>query len=320
MHPLRTSIRARAGLVAASLLFASCVSAATSLKTADGRTRTWREHAPKKLPTGPMPVIIVLHGGGGSAKHIEDTSGFDAAADTHGFLAVYPEGIGRGRFHTWNASPTCCGAAQEEHVDDVAFLAALVDRLGKAHKIDKSRVFVVGHSNGAVMAERALCERPDVFAGAVIVASPGLNGVCKPKEPRRVLIVHGTADKCASYAPSNACGGCWERAVAAFLGTRPHPKTRPCEGAVAIAGDWRAPTAASPEMITRTVADATCARAAHAKAPVELCTVAGAGHAFPGSTIGCKRGTRGCDAYLAQIGEPAQLDLPDVAARFLLAP
>jgi polyhydroxybutyrate depolymerase len=306
-------------LALAIVMLSAAAHAAGSLHTADGRTREWREHAPSNAK-GALPVVIVLHGGGGNAEQMEKSSGFDAAADAHGFLAIYADGTGHSHFHTWNATKDCCGYAMKERVDDVAFLVGLVDEIAKSHAIDKKRVFLVGHSNGAVMAERALCERPDVFAGAVVVSSPGLGGACVPKEPRAVLVVHGTADKCASYAPAAKCGGCWERAVGAMFGVDADPKGFACDGAVAITDRWRAPTAASSDVVTRAVGPASCSRSAHAKATVELCTINGGGHAFPGAIIDCKRGRRACDAYLDEVGEPAKLDLAELASSFLLSP
>ena len=293
-----------------------------SFVTPDGRTRSWHEHVPpsssKAAPPRSMPVVIVLHGGGGNGESVEKNTSFAQKADERGFIAVYPEGVGHAKFHTWNANARCCGEALQEHVDDVAFLVSLVEQLAKEHGIDRKRVFLVGHSNGAAMAERALCERPDVFAGAAVVSSPGLAGICTPKQARPVLVIHGTADKCASYEPKPECGGCWERALSSLFGVDMKPTLFSCDGAQAIADSWRNPTNASTDMITRTVEAAQCARAKTATAPVELCTIEGGGHAFPGDVVPCRRGRRACEAYVSEVGEPAKLDVPALVASFFL--
>ena len=48
------------------------------------------------VPTGytgePVPLLFSLHGSGGVPQNQVDTSGFDALADQHGFVAVFPAG------------------------------------------------------------------------------------------------------------------------------------------------------------------------------------------------------------------------------------
>lgn len=58
----------------------------------DGRKRSYLVHAPSGLPSGPAAVVLVFHGGGGNAENAMRMSHFDRAADTHGFVAVFPEG------------------------------------------------------------------------------------------------------------------------------------------------------------------------------------------------------------------------------------
>jgi hypothetical protein len=67
----------------------------------------------------------------------------------NGFIVVHPDGIpvGRTRGGVWNGG-VCCGVATRGEVDDVAFVAALLDRLGQAHDIDPARTLAFGHSNG----------------------------------------------------------------------------------------------------------------------------------------------------------------------------
>ena len=91
--------------------------------------RAYIAHVPSAQ--GALPVIINLHGGGSNAESQERYSGMDAVADREHFIAVYPNGTGRGRFLVWNAG-TCCGRAPMQHVDDVAFIRAVIDDLAKS--------------------------------------------------------------------------------------------------------------------------------------------------------------------------------------------
>jgi len=90
-------------------------------------------------------------------------SGMDAASDREHFIAVYPNGTGRGRFLVWNAG-TCCGRAPLQGIDDVGFVRAMIDDLAKRTPIDRTRIYATGLSNGAMMTYRIAAEAPDLVA------------------------------------------------------------------------------------------------------------------------------------------------------------
>ena len=123
-------------------------------------------HLPPQAGDGqPLPLVINFHGGGGEPLGHERYSGMDDLADEEGFIAVYPAGTSRfgDRLLTWNAGG-CCGYAQEESVDDVGFVRALIDDLSTVTLIDRSRIYATGLSNGAMMAYRLAAEIPDQIA------------------------------------------------------------------------------------------------------------------------------------------------------------
>jgi len=162
-----------------------------------GRTREWRVYVPASLAqTGEVPLVLGLHGGLGSGGQFAADAYFDEQAERGGFIAVYPDGIERGRLleaRTWNAGG-CCGTAMKEQVDDVGFIAALIAQLGASYPIDQDRVYVTGHSNGAMMAQRLACELPDLIAAIAVYSGP-LQTSCTPSEPISVLNIHGDADE-----------------------------------------------------------------------------------------------------------------------------
>ena len=94
------------------------------------RTRTYLIHVPPGFdPAQPVPVVLVFHGGATNARTMARFCGLNETADRHGFLAVYPSGTGRNpNLLTWNAG-NCCGDALRDNVDDVGFVAALLDDL-----------------------------------------------------------------------------------------------------------------------------------------------------------------------------------------------
>jgi polyhydroxybutyrate depolymerase len=171
-----------------------------SLTTSDGRLRTYIVH----LPTGykqdkKYPVLIHLHGGGGSAENGENMSGFSGLADTKGFIAVYPNGIaGQLGERTWDAG-RCCGYAESHQVDDVSFIREVVSQVKAKYSTDHAKFFVTGMSNGAMLAQRLACEAADVFAGVATVSGTPQISSCHPARPVPIIMIHGTADTSVPY-------------------------------------------------------------------------------------------------------------------------
>jgi polyhydroxybutyrate depolymerase len=179
-----------------------------SLVTPDGRTRTYTLYVPATLPANAaVPLLIGLHGRGGSGTYFETNSGFDALADQHGFIAVYPDGYTppAPKIRGWNGG-YCCGASQVENVDDVTFIRELVHVLIAPQAIDGKRVYVAGHSNGAIFGYRLGCELSDVVTAIGVQAGSLGVSPCAPARPVPFLHIHGTADWRAPIAGGVGAG------------------------------------------------------------------------------------------------------------------
>ena len=96
----------------------------------------------------------------------------------------------------WNAGGGCCGQSAANGIDDVGYIHAAVGFLAGGYGLDRTRLFVMGHSNGAMMAQRMICET-DVFAAAVAVSGPLNLDVqdCPMARGRRILAIHGADDR-----------------------------------------------------------------------------------------------------------------------------
>ncbi len=153
-------------------------------------TRSYRVFVPPTLDRRrAVPLAVVLHGGANTVDDLVKTTQFDRFAATDEFIVAYPEGVGG----YWNAG-FCCGTAARDGVDDIGFLNALLDRLQADYRIDGSRVFFAGVSNGAIMAYRFACQRAERVTAVGAVAGAMLIEDCQPSRPVSVLEVHGTAD------------------------------------------------------------------------------------------------------------------------------
>ena len=169
-----------------------------TLQTTDGRTRTYRLFVPQALTsTKPAPLVIALHGGLGSATQFEANSGLSEFAETNSFYVAYPNGVGAleglSTLQTWNAGD-CCGPAVKNNVNDLAFIRSLISILKTAYSIDSKRIFIIGHSNGAMMAYKLACELSDQISGIGVQAGSLGMDECKPSQPVSVIHIHGTSD------------------------------------------------------------------------------------------------------------------------------
>jgi poly(3-hydroxybutyrate) depolymerase len=152
--------------------------------------RTFLLHVGPRSAT-PEPLVVALHSAGHSATQMEST-GLSRFADRHHFVVVYGEGLGL----DWNAGG-CCGT---DDADDVAYLSQVVAATEQLTPIDRARVYVIGMSNGAMMAYRAVCEEPQIFAAAGVVAGALMPGVQCSHTTIHVVEIHGTADRSVPLA------------------------------------------------------------------------------------------------------------------------
>jgi polyhydroxybutyrate depolymerase len=156
--------------------------------------REYRLYVPRGLDERErVPLMIVLHGGGGWGAQIEDMSRMDSQADESGFLVAYPNGTKGLIGYTWNGGD-CCGVAMRRGSDDVGFISALIDELVKTQRVDPKRVYVTGISNGGIMAHRIGCELSTKVAGIAPIAGAMMVNDCRPAKPIDVIFFHGTAD------------------------------------------------------------------------------------------------------------------------------
>lgn len=176
----------------------------------DERERTYLLRVPLSYTsTTSLPLVVVLHGGGGNAIRMEEMTGFSELAERENFIVVYPNGTGRlpRRFLTWNSGYIELYASEHD-VDDIGFIVALLDRLQELYSIDPDMIFVTGISNGAMMAYRLAAEHSGMFAAAGAVAG-SIGGrtnsnsepwiIPGPESPVSLIIFHGMLDSHVLY-------------------------------------------------------------------------------------------------------------------------
>ena len=167
-----------------------------------GLERTYILHLPPAFASMQnLPLVIILHGGGGTGKGMITLTrnGMNALADQDKFVVVYPDGIEK----QWNDGRQLQQArAMRENVDDVGFIAALINDLSQTYPIDRTRVYVAGISNGGMMSERLACDLADQIAAIGVIAAPlseNLSATCQPSRSISVVLITGTADPLVPY-------------------------------------------------------------------------------------------------------------------------
>jgi polyhydroxybutyrate depolymerase len=199
VSPRSASLRAALVLMLIALFpAASWAGGSASMGTLDfgGMERSYRLFVPSGYRQGtPTPLVVAMHGGLGTGEIFASQSGFDAVAERHGFLVLYPDGYKRG----WNAG-TCCGPPMKENVDDVGFIAAVVAAVKRQYSVDASRVYGTGFSNGAMLAYRISCEAPDLFVAIAPVSGGLMTTDCKSKQKVSALHIGGLLDKNIPWA------------------------------------------------------------------------------------------------------------------------
>jgi polyhydroxybutyrate depolymerase len=169
-----------------------------------GARRTYLVHVPPNYsPQKPLPLVVVIHGAFDTAAGMEKYSTFSDLADRESFIVMYPNGMGIfGLFQHWNAGH-CCGKAANDDVDDVGFIASAINDVRVRLQIDPSRIYMVGFSNGGMLAYRFAAERGDILA-AVAPLAASIGGrpsedapqwrIPDPVKPLSVITIHGMAD------------------------------------------------------------------------------------------------------------------------------
>ena len=186
-----------------------------------GRDRTYLVHDFAGTSV-PAPAVIVFHGGGGNAENAVRMTGFDRVAARERLVVVYPNGTSAGRARgrlgrmgrgqnqllTWNARH-CCASAMKEGVDDVGFVSAVIDALIASGRVDASRVYVTGMSNGAMLSHRLGRELSRKVAAIAPVVGALFGDEPPPQAPVPAFIIVGADDRVVPpQGDPFSCGPC----------------------------------------------------------------------------------------------------------------
>ena len=176
--------------------------------TVDGLRRSYRLFVPTGLKDAEtIPLVLVFHGGGGTGWGTERLTGFSDLAERERFIVAYPNGIGR----SWNdGRDTTVSRAHRDHIDDVRFIATMIDAISTEHRIDPKRIYATGISNGAIFSHYLGAR----LARRIAAIAPVVGGIAEPfdkhfkaEQPVSVLILQGTDDPLVPFDGGDVAGG-----------------------------------------------------------------------------------------------------------------
>ncbi|WP_454856254.1 alpha/beta hydrolase family esterase [Promicromonospora soli] len=225
----------------------------------DGTSREYLVHVPDRR-AAEATLVVFLHGGFGSAAQAEFAYDWDEIADRERIVVAYPQGDGA----AWNAGD-CCGTPARRSVDDVAFISAVVAELQAELGVAPSRTFATGMSNGAMMTYRMACDT-DMFAAIAPVAGTVVTP-CDSPPPASVLHIHGLDDERVRYDGEPGSGATRVDGL-------------PVDDVIAL---WRAADACQDPVVTHLPPLTTTRSSCADGRVVELITISGAGHQWPGA-------------------------------------
>jgi predicted esterase len=153
-------------------------------------------YRPASLPPGPRPLLVLLHGAGEPPQLLLDAA--RASADRKGLILVAPGSAGE----TWDAIEMARAArvlptgrrAEEAFGPDPQRVDQAIREIAARAQIDRSRVIVAGHSDGASYALSLGLWNPRLFHGIIALSPGGLLAPDDKPRSQRIFIAHGRGD------------------------------------------------------------------------------------------------------------------------------
>ena len=130
----------------------------------------------------PAPMVVALHGMGGDENSMFDSYGKELTRDaqTHGFIVAAPKGREPASMYR--------GSAEQDVLDVIA-------EVERDYKIDRSRVYLMGHSMGGYGTWSIAMDHPELFAALGPISGGGdPAGMVKIKAIPQ-YVTHGDDDR-----------------------------------------------------------------------------------------------------------------------------
>ncbi|MGI9288583.1 MAG: alpha/beta hydrolase family esterase [Pseudomonadales bacterium] len=194
----------------------------------DGLHREYLVYTPSTVEQRDLPLVMTLHGYSSTASGMAHYYGLARHAEQHRYILVIPQSStfpandSDEHVTSWNdlaanveqdpdvphclpdhrvypAPPANCGemsrCAWTACADDSGFLQQVLDEVLARHRVDSSRIYLLGISNGGMMAMRLACDKPWRFSAvASVIAQLAPGHACGPGSKLPLLHLIGGRD------------------------------------------------------------------------------------------------------------------------------
>jgi poly(3-hydroxybutyrate) depolymerase len=157
--------------------------------------------------TREFPLVIALHGLGGTENSFFENynASFPELAEQHGYIVAAPLGYRVDGSYGWGlgnppADPNT-RIVQERSEEDVMQVLA---RVQQDYRVDSDRVYMAGHSMGAIGAWKLAPKYPQLWAAIGMYAGAGVPATLEGIRHIPQFVVHGDADPTVSVNGSRA--------------------------------------------------------------------------------------------------------------------
>lgn len=144
-----------------------------------------------------VPLVVYLHGAPENKELAQSSTDFIDVSESQGFIMLYPEAghAGSGGF-IWAEGRGGIADARS----DVSYINALVDAVSEELKIDPSKRYLCGFSNGGFMVQNVANQDNSRFAAmATVSASLHETFANTSPNPISMLYIYGTDDPITNY-------------------------------------------------------------------------------------------------------------------------
>ena len=252
----------------------------------------------------PAPLVVMVHGCATTAEQQEAATGLDEQAERDRFVVLYPDHEGNPVLHPGRCWRFATDTARESR--DPAAIAAMVrDALGRSSlRIDRTRVYYIGMSSGAMLGSVMAATYPDIFAAFMLNAGCAYRATtCVGSAPTR-----NTADLARE---AFAAMGDQKRVVPVLVTQGDADQSVPFKHSAQVRDQWRmtdnlvasgkldGPISALPTNLRRDAAKGRYASTvedyddSYGNTVIELWVIHGMGHFWPGGppSVGLAGGT-----------------------------
>jgi poly(3-hydroxybutyrate) depolymerase len=146
--------------------------------------------------TKPFPLIIALHGLGGTEDGMLDRYGrrIPTLAEERGYIVASPLGFRVDGFYGSGVVATADPRERRNREFSEKDVMEVLNRMRADYTIDESRIYLMGHSMGAIGTWALAAKYPDLWAALAPFAGMGAPATVERMRHIPQFVVHGDAD------------------------------------------------------------------------------------------------------------------------------